>query len=365
MANKLEVPETPRGQFEAGHALYVYPQIIKYDKPKRGAPHPQYGVSWSWQVAVDYGYGDGVIEAYWNLTENMMRNALAAGLTRDSIAMVCKTKTADGRGTEYHIQHYDGPMKVWSEAEIAEIIGSTNGNAAPTPPPSGGAKPPVVTPKPPVSGSGGQPPKPPQQEQKNGGYVTEQKLYRPLSTDSKEAWLQAFRDRLELTVKAQVEAARMVREVGLQVSEDQISAIATSGIIETWRFFGAKGGIETWLPFKDITTRPGALATIMTMVPGEFDTPKSMAVAWMKLVAAPGGHYGAWQHAGAAAALMGIDSEAVYNDFDPDVLAQFTQALWLYGDSRDDDMTQDEALLYVAEQYDLPVENLKLEAKPE
>lgn len=177
--------------------------------------------------------------------------------------------------------------------------------------------------------------------------------------------MQAFRDRLGLTIKAQVEAARMIAEAGLNVSPDQMSAIATSAVIETHRFFGAKGGVETWLPFKDITTRPGALATIMTMIPGEFDTPKAMAVTWMKLVAAPGGHYGAWQHAAAAANLLGINSEAVYNDFDPDILAQFTQALWLYGDCRDKDMTQNESLLFVAEQYDLPKENLKLEEETE
>jgi hypothetical protein len=108
-------------------------------------------------------------------------------------------------------------------------------------------------------------------------------------------------------------------------------------------------------------TKEGALRLIDKLDLANYPKPEKAIVDWLKYTAEPVESIKAWQHAGAIAALLGVDRQVLIDEWDVIHLTNTTMAIWTYQGARDDGLTRYEAQQLVAEKHSIPLESMVIE----
>lgn len=379
---KFQPQETPLSNYNTGVIAWSFfklayadplgPKVSQYDPYYMYSVMVQMGEQWiphTWfttiedhiRIQVQGGTKDTVMKATY--VRDQKKRALVVqfmsgpSLPRDEATVRQQVEFAVGQllnespGSSFDNDNlFNAPPAQTQQQALPDPFGAS---APPPPvvPPT--PLPPPVTPPPPVATS-----QPVRQAKQNNA-----RNYMPFNDGEKAAWKARFSDIAELQLYAYAAILEKGKELDIKVKPTDQRELATSVSIQTWREFGVKGGLYGWSFVRQLSaaTKDGALEKILAYTQDQFVDRTDFIKSWLGDVAEPVESIGAWKHAANIAVLLGIDSQVVYDDFEVDTMALLTQAIWTYEGARDEGMTQNESLLFVAEEYQFPKETMRFE----
>jgi len=395
---KFKPNETPIENYQQG-AVNWSMFTAKYDDPI-GPEQKQYDPYYMYTVLADMGGQQ--TECAWFVNVDEHRIIQKAGTMKGSVMAATYVKENKRRGLV--VAHSGGPLANRSPEQVdaetdqalAVLAGNSSGGSQSTqalpqvmlppemptyPVPPQSAVPQVAPPAPqipqptpdpytrqptPQPATQSRPAPPPSYKE---DYGREQKVYMPMTEMEMKSWQAYWRDLAKLHVWAYHEFPKISEELGLpKIKPSDQREMTTSVTIETWRQMGrGQSPLVGWIvrqpppPPPDLTTKNGALEGINQIDPAQFANAAEFVRRWLEMMV-PSSDLENWKHAGNIAKLLGLDSEVLFNEHDSDHLLLLTQAIWTYNSARiEDDLTRNEALELVADEYGLPKELMEFE----
>jgi len=376
---KFSPQDTPLDNYKGGVIQWSYFKLT-FDRPlgpRVGKYDPYYIYSVSVQL------GDEWIEHTWFATIEDHVRLQVAGAAKDAVMKA--TYVRDGKRRALVTEHVSGPIAPRQETTVRQEVKTAVNQLQSTEDsfddsllvnaPAKQQTPdpftiqPVSTPTPkPVQ----QPTQQPAQQPAPPSHTSPAtyplvRNYQPLNNGEKEAWKARFSDLAELHLWAYGELGNIAKRHEVKIKPSDHRELMTSIAIQTWREFSAKGGLYGWTFVKAMTadTKDNALEKIMSYEDEKFIDLKHFVREYLTDVAEPVDNIASWKHAANIAALLGAESTVLYDDFDVDAMALLARAIWAYQGCRDEGMTRNESLQFVAEEYMLPIEAMDFEDEEE